>query len=171
MYSKAVKTYIGKRQYAYVYILHKLFNGDVKEFCRAMRIHEIYPKDVQDWDAEFGYQVKHDMEEDAKLNAQLRDEDGDIPTVASIKDALLLKIKALISSTEDPSKLATCYRVLSEFGKDSARAATAKGAADVVMEHLEAKGKKQLQVNRKDRARNKKELAALKEQEELEALM
>lgn len=134
--TKAVKTYIEKRQYAYIYILHKLFNGDIKEFCRAMRIHDIYPKDVQDWNEYFEMQVKKDIDEDLRLASMTRDEDGDIPSVASLKDAMLLRIKQLISNTEDPAKLATCYRVLSEFGKDSSKVATAKDAAQVVMERI-----------------------------------
>ena len=149
--NKSVRTYIGKRQYSYIYILHKLFNGDIKEFCRAIRIHETYPADIAKWDAEYGKKVKEDIEEDYRMATQLRDADGDIPTVASIKDNILVKIKMLINSTEDPAKLATCYRVLSEFGKDSKRSASAKDAAQVVMERIKPKNQKQMERNEVER--------------------
>jgi len=163
--NKEVKTYIGKRQYAYIYILHKLFNGDTAEFCRAMRISGIYPKDIQEWDSKFCDQVLADIEDDARMAAQLRDADGDIPTVASLKDAMLIRLKQLIRSTEDPSKLATCYRVLSEFGKDSKRSVASKDAASVVMERLQPRDGKRMKVTEAER--EKARLHPEKEEEEI----
>lgn len=148
---KSVRTYIGKRQYSYIYILHKLFNGDIAEFCRAMRIHETYPSDISEWNLRYKDKVQKDIEEDYRLATQLRDADGDIPTISSIKDDLLVKIKMLINSTEDPSKLATCYRVLSEFGKDSSRSVSAKSAADTIMDRIKPKNKKHLERSEEER--------------------
>ena len=148
---KSVKTYIGKRQYAYIYILHKLFNGDIAEFCRAMRIHDTFPSDVSEWNNRFKEKVQDDIEEDYRLATQLRDSDGDIPTIANIKDDLLVKIKMLIKGTEDPSKLATCYRVLAEYGKDSSKSVSAKDAAEVIMDRIKPKNGKRIERTEEER--------------------
>lgn len=150
--NKAVRQYIGKRLYAYVYILHKLFDGDTKEFCRAMRIPDVYPVDVQKWDAEYGEMVDKDIDADARLICQMRDGDGDIPTVASLKDSILLRVQQLITKANDPSKLATCYRVLAEFGKDSKKSRGGVGAAQAIMERMQPKdSRKRLMRNEVER--------------------
>lgn len=144
MINSAVRKYIGKRLYAYVYILHKLFDGDKNEFCRAMRIPDIYPVDVEKWDGEYGDMVETDIEAEERMAAGARDGDGDIPTVAALKDAMLMRIQALITRTDDPSKLATCYKILTEYGKDGKNTKGGVGAAQVILENMQPKNGKRL---------------------------
>lgn len=151
MMNKAVKKYIGKRLYAYIYILHKLFDGDKNEFCRAMRIPDIYPVDVQKWDDEYGPMVENDIEAEARLASETRDGDGNTPTIAALQDAMLLRIQALITRTDDPSKLATCYKILAEYGKDSSKSKGSMGAIDAIMKNMKPKSSKRLMQTEEER--------------------
>jgi hypothetical protein len=112
---KEVKDRINKRKIAYIYLLHRMFEGNPAMMLRIMRIPETTVADIQDWNTDWQDAVRKTIEEEDAKGVVLRDADGDVPSIRSIKDKLLKRCDSLIQETTDPSKLATVYKILSEF--------------------------------------------------------
>ena len=111
---KEVKDRINKRKIAYVYLLHRMFEGNPTMMLKIMSIPQMTVADIQEWDSEFKEAVYQTIQEEDLRGVQLRDRD-DVPSIKSIKEKVLRRCNDLISETTDPSKLAQVYKILSEF--------------------------------------------------------
>lgn len=106
---------IAKRQLAYVYLLHRMFKGDVIAFMNTMNLKDANEDTIRGWDKENGDKVREIIkgEDDmARINAA---DGGGAPSIKSIKEKTLVQINTLVSSTDDPARLAQVYKILSEF--------------------------------------------------------
>lgn len=112
---KAVKDMINKRKIAYIYLLHRMFEGNPTKLLKTMRIPAVTVADLEDWNTDFKDAVYKVIEEEDAKGVVLRDKDGDVPSIKHIKEKLLRRCDALIEATTDPAKLAAVYKILSEF--------------------------------------------------------
>ena len=112
--TKETKDRINKRKIAYVYLLHRMFEGNPAMMLKIMCIPQITVADIQDWDSEFKEAVYQTIQEEDLNGVRLRDR-NDVPSIKSIKEKVLRRCNDLIDETIDPSKLATVYKILSEF--------------------------------------------------------
>lgn len=112
---KAVKDMINKRKIAYIYLLHRMFEGNPAKLLKTMRIPQVTVGDLEDWDLDYKDAVYKVIEEEDARGVALRDKDADVPSIRSIKEKVLRRCDTLINETTDPAKLATVYKTLSEF--------------------------------------------------------
>lgn len=112
---KEVKDRINKRKIAYIYLLHRMFEGNPAMLLKIMRIPETSVEDIKDWDMDYRDAVYKTIEEEDAKGVVLRDPDGDVPSIKAIKEKVLRRCFSLIEETTDPAKLAVVYRTLSEF--------------------------------------------------------
>lgn len=112
---KALKDRIAKRKIAYIYLLHRMFAHSPALMLKIMRIPDVSVDDIIDWDNDYKEAVYKTIEEEDAKGVVLRDADGDVPSIKRIKDRVLKRCDKLIDETTDPAKLATVYKVLSEF--------------------------------------------------------
>lgn len=112
---KEVKDRINKRKIAYIYLLHRMFEGNPAMMLKIMHIPQTSVEDIQDWDVDFRDAVYKTIEEEDAKGVVLRDPDGDVPSIKSIKEKVLRRCSDLITETTDPAKLAMVYKTLSEF--------------------------------------------------------
>lgn len=110
--NKAVKDYINKRKIAYIYLLHRMFEGNPALMLKTMRIPEVTIDDINDWDSDFREAVYQTIQEEDAKGVKLPE---DIPTIKSIKEKVLKRCYDLINETTDPAKLAVVYKTLSDF--------------------------------------------------------
>lgn len=109
---KEVKDRINKRKIAYIYLLHRMFEGNPAMMLKIMHIPETSVDDIKDWDLDYRQAVYKTIEEEDTKGVKLPE---DIPSIKSIKDKVLKRTNELIAETTDPSKLASVYKILSEF--------------------------------------------------------
>ena len=112
---KEVKDRINKRKIAYVYLLHRMFEGSPALLLKIMRIPNVGVDDIEDWDRDYREAVYATIAEEDAKGVEMRDPNADVPSIRSIKEKLLRQVEKVISETTDPAKLATAYKVLSEF--------------------------------------------------------
>lgn len=111
---KETKDRINKRKIAYVYLLHRMFEGSPTLLVKTMRPKDVKIEDLEAWDGEYREAVYATIREEDEKGVSLR-ESREVPTIKSIKDKVLRRCYDLVNETTDPSKLATVYKVLSEF--------------------------------------------------------
>jgi hypothetical protein len=124
---KEVKDRINKRKIAYIYLLHRMFEGNPTMMLKIMRIPEVSVEDIADWDRDYREAVFQTIQEEDAKGVNLPE---DIPTIKSIKEKVLKRTYALIEETTDPSKLAAVYRTLSEF--ESSDTAKEENVLDII---------------------------------------
>ena len=112
---KEVKDRINKRKIAYVYLMHRMFEGNPTMMKKIMGLGDITVADLQDWDSDYKDAVYQTIQEEDAKGVQLRDKDEDVPSIKSIKEKVLRRVDKIIAETTDPSRLATTYKILSEF--------------------------------------------------------
>lgn len=141
---KSIKDRIAKRQIAYVYLLHRMFDGKASTMLTIMKIPEVAKEDILKWDREHKEYVDKMLEEDrAKNVAPLLDSVGDVPSIKKIKEKVLRRCDTLIQETTDPSKLATVYKILSEFeAQDDKREKTVLDAINESIKPIATKKEK-----------------------------
>lgn len=123
-----------KRELAYIYLLHRMFKGDVLSFRLTMRINDLTEETIREWDKEYSERVKSIIsgeDEQARSNGQ---ECKETPTIKSIKEKTLIRINGLVNLTDDPARLAQVYKTLSEF--ESTDDKKEKGVVDAVRENV-----------------------------------
>ena len=111
---KETKDRINKRKIAYIYLMHRMFEGNPMKMKKIMGFSEIAVADLQDWDADYKEAVYQTIQEEDLKGVQLRGRD-DVPSIKSIKEKVLRRVDQIIQETTDPSRLATTYKILSEF--------------------------------------------------------
>lgn len=135
---KKTEERLKRRKIAYVYLLHRMFGGSPEKMMEILATKDFTRKNLQDWDEELKEEVL----------GIIRDEDscgggegaGDVPTIKSIKEKVLRRTNSLISTSDDPAKLATVYKILSEH--ESADSKREKSVVDTVKENVKPLFKK-----------------------------
>lgn len=139
---KEVKDRINKRKIAYVYLLHRMFEGNPTMMLKIMHIPEVTVEDIKDWELDYREAVFQTIQEEDAKGVTLPE---DIPTIKSIKDRVLKRCYQLIDETTDPSKLAMVYRTLSEFeSSDTKREKTVLDTINETIKPLTPKKKEKL---------------------------
>ena len=113
--TKETKDRIRKRKIAYIYLLHRMFEGNYAMMLKIMQINGVNEKDLQDWDEDYKEAVYQTIQEEDAKGVQLKDPNEDVPSIKGIKEKVLRRVDALILATEDPARLAQVYKILSEF--------------------------------------------------------
>lgn len=112
---KEKKDRINKRKIAYVYLMHRMFEGSPALLKRIMDVPNVTVEDLQDWDRDYKEAVYQTIQEEESRGVELKDPEKDVPSIKSIKEKILRRTEEVISETTDPSRLASAYKVLSEF--------------------------------------------------------
>ena len=111
---KERKDLINKRKIAYVYLLHRMFEGNPALLLRVMRVTGVTVDDLQDWDSDYREAVYQTIQEEDSSGVRLKDAE-DVPSIKLIKEKVLRRINALALSSDDPARLAQVYKILSEY--------------------------------------------------------
>lgn len=111
---KEVKDRINKRKIAFIYLMHRMFEGNPAMMLKIIKVPNLTIGDLQDWDMDYKEAVYQTIQEEDSRGVKLKDME-DVPSIKSIKEKVLRRCDELILSTEDPSKLAQVYKILSEF--------------------------------------------------------
>ena len=112
---KEKKDRINKRKIAYVYLMHRMFEGSPALLKRIMDVPNVSVEDLQDWDRDYKEAVYQTIQEEDARGVELKDPEKDVPSIKSIKEKILRRTEEVINETTDPSRLASAYKVLSEF--------------------------------------------------------
>ena len=112
---KEIKDMINKRKIAYVYLMHRMFGSSPALLLKVMKIPGVTVADLEDWDIDYKDAVYRTIQEEDAKGVALKDPDSDVPSIRSIKEKILRQIEKIIAETTDPSRLASAYKVLSEF--------------------------------------------------------
>jgi hypothetical protein len=112
---KEKKDRLNKRKIAYVYLMHRMFEGSPALLKRIMDVPNVTVEDLQDWDRDYKEAVYQTIQEEDSRGVELKDPENDVPSIKSIKEKILRRTEQVISETTDPSRLASAYKVLSEF--------------------------------------------------------
>ena len=113
--NKEIKDRINKRKIAYVYLLHRMFEGSPALLLKIMKVPNVTVEDLQDWDRDYRDAVYDTIREEDSRGVELKDPHEDVPSIKSIKEKILRRTEQVINETTDPSRLASAYKVLSEF--------------------------------------------------------
>jgi len=111
---KETKDLINKRKIAYVYLMHRMFEGNPSMMIKVLQNKKVTVTDLQDWDSDYKEAVYKTIQEEDSKGVTLKGLE-DVPSIKSIKEQVLRRVKDIIDSTEDPAKLANTYKILSEF--------------------------------------------------------
>ena len=112
---KDVKDMINKRKIAYIYLLHRMFEGSPALLLKVMKIPNVAVPDIEDWDRDYRDAVYATIAEEDAKGVEMKDPHADVPSIKSLKEKILRQVEAVISETTDPARLASAYKVLSEF--------------------------------------------------------
>ena len=112
---KEKKDRLNKRKIAYVYLMHRMFEGSPALLKRIMDVPNVTVEDLQDWDRDYKEAVYQTIQEEDSRGVELKDPENDVPSIKSIKEKILRRTELVINETTDPSRLASAYKVLSEF--------------------------------------------------------
>lgn len=112
---KEKKDRLNKRKIAYVYLMHRMFEGSPALLKRIMDVNNVTVEDLQDWDRDYKEAVYQTIQEEDSRGVELKDPEKDVPSIKSIKEKILRRTEEVINETTDPSRLASAYKVLSEF--------------------------------------------------------
>ena len=114
--NKEIKDRINKRKIAYVYLLHRMFEGSPALLLKIMKPKvDVTVEDLQDWDRDYKDAVYDTIREEDSRGVELKDPYTDVPSIKSIKEKILRRVELVIAETTDPARLASAYKVLSEF--------------------------------------------------------
>ena len=112
---KEIKDRINRRKIAWVYLLHRMFEGNAAMMLKVMGVSGLSPGDIEDWNKEYREAVYKTIEEEDAKGVQMRNPCENVPSIKGIKEKVLRRVDYLIASTDDPARLATVYKILSEF--------------------------------------------------------
>ena len=113
--NKEIKDRINKRKIAYVYLLHRMFEGNAAMMLKIMGWSGISVGDLEDWNVDYKEAVYKVIEEEDAKGVAMRDPVADVPSIKGIKEKVLRRVDYLIAGTDDPARLAQVYKILSEF--------------------------------------------------------
>ena len=104
-----------KRKIAYVYLLHRMFEGSPALMLKILRLPDATVADIQDWDSDYRDAVYATIREEDAKGVELKDPYTDVPSIKGIKEKVLRRVDTLINMTDDPARLAQVYKILSEY--------------------------------------------------------
>ncbi len=136
---KEKKEHINRRKIAFVYLMHRMFDGNPAAMIKILCVPKLTTEDLLAWDADYRDAVKLTIQEEDSRGVQLKD-DAPVPTIKSIKEKTLRRIDVLINATEDPARLGQVYKTLSEF--ENADDKKEKGVIDAISDSIKPAGKK-----------------------------
>lgn len=164
---KEAKDRINKRKIAYIYLLHRMFESNPAMMLKIMHIPDVTVADIQDWDIDYKEAVYKTIQEEDAKGVALRDPDNDVPSIKSIKEKVLRRVDQIIAETTDPSRLATTYKILSEFEiTDDKKEKSVLDAINESIKPLTPKKKEKMTMLEKMKQQNK--TATPKEDNEIE---
>lgn len=112
---RETKNMINKRKIAYVYLMHRMFEGSPALLMKTMKVTGLKLDELEDWDRDYRTAVYETIKEEDARGADIKDPDHDVPSIRSIKEKILTRVEQVIAETTDPARLASAYKVLSEF--------------------------------------------------------
>ena len=112
---KEQKDRINKRKIAYVYLMHRMFGGSPVQMQNIMKMPNVTMAELQDWDSDYREAVFATIREEDAKGVEMKDPNNDVPSIRSLKEKILRQTEKVIESTTDPARLASAYKVLSEF--------------------------------------------------------
>ena len=154
---KETKDRINKRKIAYVYLMHRMFEGNPTMMLKILGIKksDITVEDLQDWDLDYKDAVYQTIQEEDSRGVKLKDKD-DVPSIKSIKEKMLRRVNDIVEQTTDPSRLAQAYKVLSEFeSSDDKKEKSVLDAINEAVKPLSAPRKKEITMLEKMRNENR----------------
>lgn len=131
--TKEVRDRINKRKIAYIYLLYRMFEGNPTMMIKIMHPQGVTLGDLQDWDLDYKEAVHQTIQEEDSRGVNIKALQ-DVPSIKSIKEKILRQCNDLIENTTDPSKLATTYKILSEF--ETADDKKEKGILDAINDSI-----------------------------------
>ena len=138
---KERKDLINKRKIGYVYLMHRMFGGSPVLMIKTMKFRDVTVADLEDWDIDWKEAVYKVIEEEDAHGVKMKDPKNDVPSIGGIKEKALRRIDEVIKKTDDPSRLAQMYKILSEFeGADEKKE---KSVLDAINESVKPKTPKQ----------------------------
>ena len=111
---KETKDRINKRKIAFIYLMHRMFEGSPALMLQILKVPGISVEDLQDWDLDYKEAVYQTIQEEDSKGVVLKDPEP-VPSIKSIKDKILRRLNDIAKEAVDPSKLANAYKVLSEY--------------------------------------------------------
>ena len=112
---KEQKDLINKRKIAFIYLMHRMFGGSSALMLKVMKFKDVKVGDLEDWDVDFKEAVYKVIEEEDAKGVPMKDPNADVPSIKSLKEKILRHADKVIAETSDPARLASAYKVLSEF--------------------------------------------------------
>ena len=155
--TKETKDRINKRKIAFVYLMHRMFEGNPTMMLKILNLPKIYisVEDLQDWNLDYKDAVYQTIQEEDARGVELRDPNSEVPSIKGIKEKVLRRVDSLISMNDDPAKLATVYKTLSEFEvSDDKREKSVIDAINESVKPLTPKKKEKITMLEKMRKEN-----------------
>ena len=145
---KETKDRINKRKIAFVYLMHRMFEGSPALMLKIIKVPNISVEDLQDWDMDYKDAVYQTIQEEDSKGVVLKDPQP-VPSIKSIKDKILRQIDKIAGEAIDPSKLANAYKVLSEYeGNDEQKEESVIDAINKSVKPLTKKQKEKTMLER-----------------------
>lgn len=164
---KEQKERVNKRKIAYIYLLHRMFEGSPALMLKIMKFPDVKIEDLEDWNIDYKEAVYKVIEQEDAKGVPMKDPNTDVPSIKSIKEKMLRRVNDIVNETTDPARLATAYRVLSEF--ESADDKKEKGVLDAINEivrPLKPKEKKELTMLERMKTQSNKPVGSISKKEE-----
>lgn len=165
--NKEQKERVNKRKIAYIYLLHRMFEGSPALMLKIMKFPDVKIDDLEDWNIDYKEAVYKVIEQEDAKGVPMKDPNTDVPSIKSIKEKMLRRVNDIVNETTDPARLATAYKVLSEF--ESADDKKEKGVLDAINEivkPLKPKEKKELTMLERMRTQSDKPVGSVSKEEE-----
>lgn len=165
--NKEQKERVNKRKIAYIYLLHRMFEGSPALMLKIMKFPDVKIDDLEDWNIDYKEAVYKVIEQEDAKGVPMKDPNTDVPSIKSIKEKMLRRVNDIVNDTTDPARLATAYKVLSEF--ESADDKKEKGVLDAINEivkPLKPKEKKELTMLERMRTQSDKPVGSVSKEEE-----
>lgn len=164
---KEQKERVNKRKIAYIYLLHRMFEGSPALMLKIMKFPDVKIEDLEDWNIDYKEAVYKVIEQEDAKGVPMKDPNTDVPSIKSIKEKMLRRVNDIVNETTDPARLATAYKVLSEF--ESADDKKEKGVLDAINEivrPLKPKEKKELTMLERMKTQSNKPVGSISKKEE-----
>lgn len=145
---KETKDRINKRKIAFIYLMHRMFEGNPALMLKILQVPGITVEDLQDWDLDYKDAVYQTIQEEDSKGVVLKDPEP-VPSIKSIKDKILRRLNDIAKEAVDPSKLANAYKVLSEYeGNDEQKEESVIDAINKSVKPLTKKQKEKTMLER-----------------------
>ena len=145
---KETKDRINKRKIAFIYLMHRMFEGSPALMLKILQVPGISVEDLQDWDLDYKDAVYQTIQEEDSKGVVLKDPEP-VPSIKSIKDKILRRLNDIAKEAVDPSKLANAYKVLSEYeGNDEQKEESIIDAINKSVKPLTKKQKEKTMLER-----------------------